>query len=1601
MICAGWGRAGRAYLVGAIILAGAPVFALAFLFERVFATRPLRLGIRRPAASRRNRFRISTLVGAIVLASSPSYALTITEVMYHPSAAATAAVGGRSLEWFELYNETPTTLNLSGYRVVDGVEFVFPHDTYLLPYSYLVVCADADAVREHYEIDNVIGNFTGLLDNGGEEIEVAIFGGGTEVRVDYSDSGQWPHAADGTGHSLSLKNVFADTRSNDSWEASLVLGGTPGGPNTDEPRVVDTILIDDDEEWRYRKGTSAYPSQWRNQGYDDGSWSRGRTGIGYGDGDDTTVLSDMSGGYWSFAARKVFSLSQSEIDDIDDLVFQINYDDGFAAFLNGTEVARGALPGASPPPHNQAADLHEAGGFEDFVIPTGLLDEGENVLAVQIHNNTLGSSDATFIPRLASRKTIVPTPTGSPVPVVINEFFGRADTGGWVELHNLSNASVDIGGFHLSTTRSVLDEWTIPAGTMLGSKGFVSFTAEETGLDFSADFVSVFFSRGDLSQVVDAQIFERGLGHVPSLEGYSEARSPDGTGRFAVSTMPTPGAANEVEVETGVVINEILYNPPAGREGQEFIEITNIAPVAIDLTGYRFNRGVTYEFEPGAQIQPGEFIVIARDPPALEAAHGIGGVLGPYEGGLSDGGERIRLVDPLGNIADEVRYFDGGEWSRWADGGGSSLELLDPRADNSLGSAWTASDESPKATWETVNYSFTYSSQAASEFHIMMLAAGEALIDDIEVRRSSTQYIANGSFESSTSGWIIEGNHVQSHRTTDDAFDGNACLRIVATGDGDTRVNRIERETSPSMSSGSYQVSLALKWQRGGNLIYFGNYNQLPSAQHTHWMEYPAALGTPGARNSTAVDNLGPVIGDVMHSPAVPTGGQPVQVVARVADADGIDYVRVRHRTGSASGSMSTVELFDDGAHGDGEAGDGIFGGEISARSSGNRVVYFIETRDDLGATWRHPVEANRTHVYVHDSPFAASSFRVRIVHDDATWNELNSRRLHSNELLDATFIFNESQVYYNVGTRFRGSPWNRPPSARMYRAKFPADRHLHGDRRAVNMSRYGNEHDERAAYYSVWRNSTPSSTSPMSRGSFARLKTNSRTDSMEMVDPVNRDYTRLWFPGDSDGIAYKITGKILFNDSGDQIPPPAWATYSNRGSNPASYRWNYNHRTRELENDYTPIARLMARINGGTTVLDETLEEIMDVEQFLRVYAARCAHDDWDTISIGNGQNAYFYWASNEGRMKLLPWDLDHSWGNTGSRIYPDADGSFARILARPKYRRMYWGILNEMVNGLDGKPGYWTASELVSKFIVPTHDVVGGDGVSSGSVSKVRNFINSRRGSLAGQLPAQREFRVTTADGQTVNDTEMEVNGEAWVDVHAIVVNGDPAVLSWPGTTRWRTTIPLGLGENELDFVAFDAEGNFIATDSITATSTAGWNPPEISAIQPGAAMPTTEITLTGTEFHDGIRVYFDGLEADAVVFDEGTNPSEATAVIPLIDPGVVAVTVQNVDGRTSAPFQFTVDPLPPLFVRGDANLSGLVEIGDPLKILLHLFAGVAIGCRDAADANNDEALDISDAMMLLEFQFQEGPAPSAPFPDAWFEPLAEGPLDCASGE
>lgn len=151
--------------------------------------------------------------------------------------------------------------------------------------------------------------------------------------------------------------------------------------------------------WTYNAATSEPPADWYFQDFDDSGWSSGPGPLGFGDGDDATVIANCNSVYM----RRDFELEDAA--DMTYLALNADYDDGFVAYLNGFEIARSYNVQGYPPAYNAGVtEGHEAQVYQG--LPTEVffgaqpllgevLQEGTNTLAIHVLNSGILSSDLT------------------------------------------------------------------------------------------------------------------------------------------------------------------------------------------------------------------------------------------------------------------------------------------------------------------------------------------------------------------------------------------------------------------------------------------------------------------------------------------------------------------------------------------------------------------------------------------------------------------------------------------------------------------------------------------------------------------------------------------------------------------------------------------------------------------------------------------------------------------------------------------------------------------------------------------------------------------------------------------------------------------------------------------------------------------------------------------------------------------------------------------------------------------------------------------------------------------------------------------------------
>lgn len=153
--------------------------------------------------------------------------------------------------------------------------------------------------------------------------------------------------------------------------------------------------------WRYLDDGSDPGPDWRDPGFDDSAWAEAPAELGFGDGDERTVLrSEPKRGRDRRVTtyfRHAFEVSDTRVAS--GLRLRLLRDDGAIVHLNGTEVLRSNMPEGPVSPTTTAsaavAGYAESSFFETALDPS-LLIAGRNVLAVQVHQAGPRSSDLSF-----------------------------------------------------------------------------------------------------------------------------------------------------------------------------------------------------------------------------------------------------------------------------------------------------------------------------------------------------------------------------------------------------------------------------------------------------------------------------------------------------------------------------------------------------------------------------------------------------------------------------------------------------------------------------------------------------------------------------------------------------------------------------------------------------------------------------------------------------------------------------------------------------------------------------------------------------------------------------------------------------------------------------------------------------------------------------------------------------------------------------------------------------------------------------------------------------------------------------------------------------
>ena len=197
-------------------------------------------------------------------------------------------------------------------------------------------------------------------------------------------------------------------------ELSEAVNGELTGPVTvlfqsGESGVPRTWIAEKSARWKWLKGVkeASEPSDaWKARGFDNSQWPTGATPLGYGREGVQTVLDDMRNNYTTVYLRHEFALGQADVSG--SLRLAATYDDGFALWINGQELARVGLPPGELPFNGRASESDFAPREWSAVFPAAnipSLAAGKNILAVHLFNTRPDSTDLYFDLSLTSSRS--------------------------------------------------------------------------------------------------------------------------------------------------------------------------------------------------------------------------------------------------------------------------------------------------------------------------------------------------------------------------------------------------------------------------------------------------------------------------------------------------------------------------------------------------------------------------------------------------------------------------------------------------------------------------------------------------------------------------------------------------------------------------------------------------------------------------------------------------------------------------------------------------------------------------------------------------------------------------------------------------------------------------------------------------------------------------------------------------------------------------------------------------------------------------------------------------------------------------------------------
>lgn len=556
-----------------------------------------------------------------------------------------------------------------------------------------------------------------------------------------------------------------------------------------------------------------------------------------------------------------------------------------------------------------------------------------------------------------------------------------------------------------------------------------------------------------------------------------------------------------------------------------------------------------------------------------------------------------------------------------------------------------------------------------------------------------------------------------------------------------------------------------------------------------NWASSLAALGTPGAANSVRATNVAPLILETRHLPVIPRSTETVAVTARVVDDAGSPVtVALWHRVSSASPpAFASVAMLDNGASGDGAAGDGVYGAVLPAMANHTIVEFYVEAGDAQGRarTWPGPAfgavdlggaligQTANAHFQVDDAVYTGAAPLYKLIMTPLEVSALASnfnQFTASDAEANATFISVEAtglDCRYLAGIRNRGNS-SRNGNPHNYRIGFPSDAAWKGvSSLNLNARQPVLQHigavlaqkcgvagaNARAVQLRVNNGAGPGGTP--GGGHYAAN------------EAVNGDWADNHFPFDGGGNIYKVLRNV----------DPAAFEY--RGDHPDAYRNTYLKGSNVPEDNWRDLIAMLSVMGvafsgsgqpNPAPFTPENVRQVINVEQWLKHTAFMSIVGNSESgLNSGHNDDYSMYRGVRDPRFILLYWDLDQLFDLGGQPVTTsdslfgstnqpprgsgDNEGlgqAFTRFLGSPDFQPLYFATVKQMLDTVFAP----------AEFNALVDQTLGGY-APGGTINSIKSWIAGRRNYLlstyAAFFPVPTNIPVATLAGEPRSPTPL----------------------------------------------------------------------------------------------------------------------------------------------------------------------------------------------------------------------------------------------------